>query len=162
MKNTKQIDALRPGHNHKACIQRAMKMADMLCTSSGVRLTHIRKRVLELVWSSHQPATAYDLLKRLRKEKDNAEPPTVYRALDFLLENHQVHRIESLNAFIGCNHPLEEHTSQFMICSHCQQVIELEDSQPISRAIASEASKFNFNISGQTIEITGVCSTCQR
>ena len=161
MKQPIKIRSLRPGHNHDACIQRAMVAADKLCDASGARLTDLRKRVLQLVWSSHQPATAYDLLEQLRKQKKNAEPPTVYRALEFLQEHNLVHRIESLNAFIGCNHPLRDHTSQFLICSQCNQVTELQDSVPINRAISAQATKLSFNISDQTIEIKGICGSCQ-
>ncbi|HXD37644.1 MAG TPA: transcriptional repressor, partial [Rhodanobacter sp.] len=53
----------------------------------GLRLTPLRKEVLELIASEHKPIKAYDLLALLREKHGNAAPPTVYRALDFLLEN---------------------------------------------------------------------------
>ncbi len=157
----KNTDPFRPGHNHNTCINRAVKNAIQLCEQNGLRFTEIRKRVLELVWSSHKPVVAYDLLKQLRREKDNAEPPTVYRALDFLLEHNLVHRIESLNAFIGCDHPEYSHTSQFMICSACDQVAELDDSTLISNAVSRQVSRHGFKVSDQTIEIVGLCPACQ-
>ncbi|MGI9318582.1 MAG: Fur family transcriptional regulator [bacterium] len=138
-----------------------MTTAEQLCNTRELRLTKIRKRVLELIWDGHEPATAYQLLKKLRAEKENAEPPTVYRALDFLVENNLVHRIESLNAFIGCNHPDHEHTSQFMICSNCNQVAELENPVTINHAVSKEARKIGFKVLNQTIEIMGVCAACQ-
>src|SRR3546814_13619005 len=98
-------------HDHDHCVSHALAEADSLCARQGVRLTALRKRVLELVWQSHKPLGAYDILAQLTEQDGRrAAPPTVYRALDFLLENGLVHRIASLNAFIGCNHP--EHRSE--------------------------------------------------
>ena len=101
--------ASRP-HDHSHCVTHALGEAESLCTKSGVRLTDLRRRVLELVWQSHKPLGAYDILAVLSEQDGRrAAPPTVYRALDFLLENGLVHRIASLNAFIGCNHPGHAH-----------------------------------------------------
>ncbi len=104
-----------------------MSEADALCARQGLRLTALRRRVLELVWQSHKPLGAYDILAVLSEQDGRrAAPPTVYRALDFLLENGLVHRISSLNAFIGCNHPEHAHQGQFLICRECHAAIELE------------------------------------
>ena len=93
-------------HDHSRCVAEALAEAEALCAKQGTRLTTLRKRVLELVWASHKPLGAYDILGVLSEEDGRrAAPPTVYRALDFLLENGLVHRIASLNAFIGCVHP---------------------------------------------------------
>lgn len=148
-------------HNHMVCINHAMQTAEALCSENGARFTGIRRQVLELVWSNHQPVTAYNLLKKLRQEKDNAEPPTVYRALDFLLDNGLVHKIESLNAFVGCDRPHRSHTGQFMICSSCLQVAELDEGTMISKAIDRQASVIGFKVANKTVEITGLCPSCQ-
>jgi hypothetical protein len=95
--------------------------------------------VLELVWQSHKPLGAYDILAVLSEQDGRrAAPPTVYRALDFLLENGLVHRIASLNAFIGCSHPEHAHQGQFLICRECHAAIELEQ-KSISDAIIASA-----------------------
>lgn len=154
-------DTFTPDHNHQRCIRRAVSHAIRLCEERGLRFTGLRKRVLELVWANHEPVTAYDLLKELRREKENAVPPTVYRALDFLTEIGLVHRIESLNAYIGCDHPEQEHPSQFMICNRCHQAMELPDHRSIGDAIAAKAREFGFRVSSQTVEITGICRACQ-
>jgi Fur family zinc uptake transcriptional regulator len=97
--------ASRP-HDHSHCVHSALSEADTLCAQKGLRLTALRRRVLELVWQSHKPLGAYDILAVLSEQDGRrAAPPTVYRALDFLLENGLVHRISSLNAFVGCVHP---------------------------------------------------------
>lgn len=117
--------------------------------------------MLELVWQSHKPLGAYDILGVLTEEDGRrAAPPTVYRALDFLLENGLVHRIASLNAFVGCNHPGESHQGQFLICRNCQTAIELEQSC-ISQAIVDSAKSVGFAVEGQTVEVVGLCASCQ-
>jgi len=152
--------ANRP-HDHSHCVHSALSEADTLCARMGLRLTALRRRVLELVWQSHKPLGAYDILAVLSEQDGRrAAPPTVYRALDFLLENGLVHRISSLNAFIGCNHPEHAHQGQFLICRECHVALELE--QPaISEAIVQSAAGVGFKVEGQTVEVVGLCSACQ-
>ncbi|HBS77409.1 MAG TPA: Fur family transcriptional regulator, partial [Pseudomonas sp.] len=102
-----------------------------------------------------------DILAELTAQDGRrAAPPTVYRALDFLLENGLVHRIASLNAFIGCNHPEHPHQGQFLICRNCHTAIELE--QPaISEAIDQAARSVGFQVEGQTVEVVGLCASCR-
>ena len=96
-----------------------MAAAERLCSERGLRFTPLRRRVLELVWSSHKPVGAYALLDALRNEALGSAPPTVYRALDFLIEQGFIHRIERMNAFVGCSHPGEAHRGFFLICGAC-------------------------------------------
>ena len=148
-------------HDHDHCVSSALAEADALCARAGVRLTALRRRVLELVWQSHKPLGAYDILGALTEQDGRrAAPPTVYRALDFLLENGLVHRIASLNAFIGCNHPEHPHQGQFLICRNCHTAIELEQSI-VSEAINQAAHSVNFRVEGQTVEVVGLCATCR-
>ena len=149
-------------HDHDHCVSHALAEADRLCTRQGVRLTTLRKRVLELVWQSHRPLGAYDILAVLSEQDGRrAAPPTVYRALDFLLENGLVLRIASLNAFIGCNHPAHPHQGQFLICRNCHTAIELE--QPaVAAAIDSAAGSVGFAVEGQTVEVVGLCANCRK
>jgi Fur family zinc uptake transcriptional regulator len=77
------------------------------CSERGLRLTDIRARVLGLVADAGKPIKAYDLLDKVREGEGAgaAAPPTVYRALDFLLANGFIHKLESVNAFVACHHP---------------------------------------------------------
>jgi Fur family transcriptional regulator, zinc uptake regulator len=152
--------ASRP-HDHSRCVSHALSEAEQLCARQGLRLTALRKRVLELVWASHKPLGAYDILAVLSEaDGRRAAPPTVYRALDFLLEHGLVHRIASLNAFIGCSHPEHAHQGQFLICRGCHAAIELEQAS-ISDAIVAGAAGVGFAVEGQTVEVLGLCAGCQ-
>ena len=132
-----------------------------MCAQKGLRLTALRRRVLELVWQSHKPLGAYDILAVLSEQDGRrAAPPTVYRALDFLLDNGLVHRISSLNAFVGCSHPEHPHQGQFLICRNCHAAIELEQ-KSISDAIIHSARDVGFTVETQTVEVVGLCSGCR-
>lgn len=148
-------------HDHRACVAHAMRRAEGICARRGARLTKLRRRILELIWSSHAPVGAYDLLRRLSRERDRAAPPTVYRALDFLLAHGLIHRIESLNAFVGCAGPAQPHNGQFLICGDCGATAELHDSR-VDAAIARRAGQLGFAVRRQTVEIEGLCPPCRR
>lgn len=147
------------GHDHHRCVEDALAAAELRCRRATAALTPLRRRVLELVWQSHGPVRAYDLLDRLRAERRGAAPPTVYRALDFLLEQGLIHRIESLNAYVGCSDPDRHHGGQFLICRGCGTVAELDD-QGIARAVAERARALGFGVERQTIEVMGLCPRC--
>ena len=105
-----------PTHNHDDCRTKAVLTAGRLCSERGVQLTTIRRQVLELIWGNHKAVKAYDLLDQMKPLQQSAKPATVYRALDFLLEQGLIHRVESLNAFIGCSCSESQHELLLLIC----------------------------------------------
>lgn len=147
-------------HDHASCVADAVATAEKLCRERGLRFTSIRCRVLELVWGSHKPIGAYDILEVLGKESESAAPPTVYRALDFLIEAGLVHRLDSLNAYIGCPDPAQRHAGQFLICLQCRTVTELCDHE-IEARVADKARDHGFAASRQMLEIEGLCNNCR-
>jgi Fur family zinc uptake transcriptional regulator len=151
----------RADHDHHSCVRDALKTAEQYCQDQGLRLTKLRHRVLELIWANHQPVGAYELLKQLTDEGRKAAPPTVYRALDFLMENGLVHRINSRNAYVGCSHPGPEHTAPFLICEECGQAAELSDTE-IAAVINKDTKNLGFTVEHWTLEITGTCDQCKR
>jgi Fur family zinc uptake transcriptional regulator len=151
----------KPGHNHARCTADALRKAEAVCATRKTRLTEIRREVLETVWQSHVPVGAYDILSQLNEGGGKTAPMAVYRALDFLMENGLVHRIASLNAFIGCAHMGEDHhAAQFLICRSCGITAELE-STTLNRALTQAVSERGFTIDSQIVEISGTCPHCQ-
>lgn len=146
-------------HDHQHCVEDALAAAEKLCAAKDLRFTPLRRRVLEFVWSSHKPVGAYALLDKLRNEDLGSAPPTVYRALDFLIENGLIHRIERMNAFVGCSHPGEAHRGFFLICAECGNAEELQATD-LGEAIASGAAKRGFTARDMTLEVTGICADC--
>jgi Fur family zinc uptake transcriptional regulator len=148
-------------HNHKVCVTAALGKADDYCNQQGLRLTELRRQVLQLVWNSHRPVGAYDLLAQIAQAGRKAAPPTVYRTLEFLLQHHLIHRIDSKNAYLGCNQPGHLHDAQFFICSQCGEAAELVD-RKIDNALSRDAESLGFVIEKRTIEVTGTCDACSK
>jgi Fur family zinc uptake transcriptional regulator len=152
----------KPGHNHAHCTADALRKAEAVCAARKTRLTDIRRDVLSIVWQNHVPIGAYDILARLNKDGGKTAPMAVYRALEFLMEHHLVHRLASLNAYIGCAHIGEDaHAAQFLICKACGMAAEL-DSAPLKRALTQAVAERGFSIDSQIVEISGVCPHCSR
>ena len=150
----------RRDHDHLRCVSDALAQAARLCRDRGARLTALRARVLEIVWQSHKPLGAYDMLAVLAAEGRSAAPPTVYRALEFLLEHGLVHRLSSLNAFVGCSRPGHAGSGQFLICQSCGNAAELNDGG-VERAIVRSAAAHGFDVNRHTVEVSGVCPECR-
>lgn len=146
-------------HDHKSCVKSAMKSAEAVCAERGIRLTDLRRQILELVWTRHGPIRAYDILRLMNQGDGSATPNTVYRALEFLLGAGLIHRLDSLNAFMGCANPATKHTGQFLICRKCESAAEIHDAA-IDRNLHKDAERLGFEVEAQTVEVRGLCSMC--
>jgi Fur family transcriptional regulator, zinc uptake regulator len=149
----------RAMHAHRHDAKAFVRDVARVCTDRGLRLTPIRLRVLELVAEAKIPVKAYDLLDRLRDGPGVAAPPTVYRALDFLLEHGFIHKLESIKSFVGCHHPGEAHQVPFLICDRCANAIEICDER-VATLLNAQARDRGFKPAGQTLEVHGLCANC--
>jgi Fur family zinc uptake transcriptional regulator len=150
-------------HGHHEHTHDARAFVDAVasaCELHGLRLTPLRLRVLELIAAESKPVKAYELLDRLKDEHSGAAPPTIYRALDFLLEHRFIHKLESINAFVGCHHPNEAHQVPFLICDICSNAVEICDER-VSRLLGEQARDRGFRPRAQTLEVHGVCANCR-
>lgn len=146
-------------HDHKKCVSEALGTAEQLCVVRGVQLTPIRQQVLELIWDSHKAVKAYDLLDRIKPLQNAAKPATIYRALDFLIEQGLIHRVESLNAFVGCSCSGHQHEQLLLICNNCQEVEE-RSAPEVMQALSQEIKQADFIVHSKAIEIHGICAKC--
>ncbi|WNO09216.1 Fur family transcriptional regulator [Teredinibacter sp. KSP-S5-2] len=153
---------LNAPHNHEKCIEVALNKAKAHCERSGARLTRLRKEVLKLVWQSHSPLGAYSLIKQLEQtsSRDKVGPPTVYRALDFLVEQGLVYKVRSLNAFIGVSTHNQKKVT-FLVCQECGFTEEVTNNS-IQQAINLLASQHRFSVNHQVMEILGLCAKCKK
>lgn len=160
-RKTKSLDIAFRKHDHRRCQRQLLSEARELCSARKLRLTPRRRQVLEIMLASHQPLGAYDILAELNRtgKADRIAPPIVYRALEFLMAEGLIHRIESRNAFITCVHPGHESAAQFLICRDCEQVAELETSE---QSLLAAADNLGFAVDHSVVEITGVCARCQK
>ena len=123
-----------PNHDHGRCTADGIAHAEQVCARRAQKFTPIRR-----------PA-----------------PITVYRALDFLMENGLVHRIESRNAFLACAHDHDE-TSMvaFLICDRCGSVGEIP-AAPVAQSLNAAARATGFAPKLSVVEIAGTCAHCQK
>ncbi len=135
-------------------------LAVSLCSARGVRLTKLRRQVLELLWESGRPTGAYELIAALRLRGSRpVGPPTVYRALEFLMSQGLVSKIESRNAYVPCAHPERRHDCLFFICNDCGAAAELEDLR-IERLLAENAAALGYRVTRRVVEVEGTCASC--
>lgn len=161
MPKARVISPFRGQHDHDHCQVSAIETAEAECARKGLKLTELRRQVLEIIWSSHNPIGAYDILQQLQSKGHKPAPPTAYRALDFLVSAKLVHRLESMNAFIGCPSPEASHQCQFYICQQCGHTAELH-SEAVAQAIESGAEQLGFIHNEPVIEVHGTCKACSK
>jgi Fur family zinc uptake transcriptional regulator len=140
---------------------KALAQAEAICRAHGARLTPIRRKVLEALYATHKPLGAYDLAEILGPKGRRLAPITVYRALDFLIDQGLVHRLASQNAYIASpNNHGEQDSVAFLICESCGGVDELS-SPVLSNTLSGMMNEQNFQPNAQILEITGRCSHCR-
>ncbi|MFQ5438250.1 MAG: Fur family transcriptional regulator [Paracoccaceae bacterium] len=147
-------------HDHRRCRSVGMNEARRRCLGEGLRLTPIRARVLEILLETHRALGAYDILQRLSAEGMGHQPPMVYRALDFLVGNGLVHRLERLNAFTACATTGAGHEALFLICSDCRRVAETP-LDTLANDIDAPAAALGFEVRSRMVEIVGRCPACR-
>jgi Fur family zinc uptake transcriptional regulator len=151
-----------PGHDHDRCAADALSHAERVCAGRAQKFTPIRRQVLGALLSSHRPLGAYEVIDELAKQMARPAPITVYRALDFLMENGLVHRIESRNAFLACAHDHDAASMvAFLICESCGSVGEIPATL-LAQGLNDAARQTGFSPKMSVVEITGICAHCQK
>jgi Fur family zinc uptake transcriptional regulator len=149
-----------PGHDHDQCAADAIAHAEQVCRQRGQKFTPIRRSVLNALLASHRPLGAYDVIEALALHTARPAPITVYRALDFLIANGLVHRIESRNAFMACAHNHDQSaTVAFLICERCGSVGEIPAAS-MTQALTEGARGSGFSPRMTVVEMTGTCAHC--
>lgn len=139
-----------------------IKKIQQLFTIHGIKPTPLRQDILLILFESHKPLGAYDILNKLKKKRPNAEPPTVYRVLDFLIENNIIHRVDAQNTYVCCAHWADGHVSHKTIllsCNRCTRSFEYKDKN-IFDSLSIFAKQNNLFLDDDLIKIRGFCSRC--
>lgn len=152
------------GHDHgpsrAASPEAALVLAEEYCRERGEKLTPIRRKVLELLLTSGRATKAYSLLDDMRQIHPGSAPPTVYRALDFLLSAGLVHRIESINAFTVCHDLTQCQHGILVVCQQCGNVTELHQPK-LRQALVAQIEDAGYRLASEEIELKGLCAACQ-
>ncbi|MEQ3723250.1 transcriptional repressor [Alcanivorax sp.] len=144
---------------------RILASAEQFCREQGVRMTPQRKQVMSLLLAQPGPQSAYQLLDQFKSRyQSNAQPPTIYRALDFLIQQGLAHRLSSTNQYLACGHITCHHGHKgtvFLLCGDCGGVQET----PLADAVVSELEQtldtLGFHIQQEPLlEVHGRCAQC--
>jgi Fur family zinc uptake transcriptional regulator len=147
-------------HDHAHCAGDTLRQAEEIAAERGARLTPVRRRTLEILLAEHRAMGAYEVLDRLAEDGFGRQPPVVYRALDFLVEQGFAHRIRRLNAFTACAQPGAAHEAAFLICGSCDALAEAPGA-PVRAALEAAAAELGFLVERTSIEAVGLCPACR-
>lgn len=141
-------------------VQASLRLAAQRCIARGGRLTPQRAEVLALLLERRHATSAYDLLDALSNRlKRRVSPPTIYRALEFLVHIGLVAKVESQNAFVACRHIEHPHDHLLLLCRACNQAREIHE-PAIEKALGDAARRTGFVAENRVIEIQGLCQSC--
>ena len=128
--------------------------------SERLVFTEIRQKIFEIIIKYKKPIKAYEILDVFTEVTGKrAHPPTIYRAIDFLIENGFIHKLNSINSYVGCFHPKVHKECYFLICKICNIYQECCDKN-LTDNIFKTANKRDFIVSNTTLEIEGHCHGC--
>ncbi len=136
------------------------KLAESRCAAASERLTPARLAAYAELLASKRPVSAYQLIALLEERQHRKIAPlTVYRHLDFLMRVGLVHRLESTQSYLPCEHPDHAHESQYLLCSSCGRADEVE-SKPLESLLRKTADQRGFHPESSVVEIRGLCGDC--
>lgn len=154
-------------HNHRQCIAKCLQNADNITLQAGKKLTPQRLQVLQILLNDHRAMGAYDILDLMQRQplgtQSKPQPPTVYRALEFLLELGLIHKVESQNSYYACtiDKPANgQHMAQAFICNLCG-IVEEKAVLSGAQGLFKKADGFGFKIDKVIMECRGTCAVCQ-
>ena len=110
-----------------------------------------------------QPLGAYAIIQKLSESQNRiVAPPTVYRTLDFLVDNGFVVKIESRQAYVACDHLGHDHDHHGIVfsCVKCGRTLEI-DSRAVDSEMAAIAERLKFKVERKVFEVDGTCAECR-
>ncbi len=129
------------------------------CQSQGIKLTPLRKKVIEILNACDSPISAYALLEQLKQCHPTANIMSVYRILNFLEAHQLVHKIDNTNHYTLCCHPSSQ-ICQLLVCQQCHQKFEIHTPE-IDTLLQQIASEHHFQLMSNKIVLSGYCHHCQ-
>ena len=146
-------------------VKQVLQQAEKNCHDQGARLTPKRRYVLELLLSAEYPLSAYEIASLYQQQTEKKIPAmSVYRMLDFLIEQGLVHKLSSTNKYIACSHIACDHdhqTPQFLICDQCHDVQEIGIDTRLITALKESIAAKQFQLKSPQLELHGLCEACR-
>ena len=130
---------------------------------AGLQMTALRRNIASIFAEADQPLGAYAIIQKLSEAQNRiVAPPTVYRTLDFLVDNGFVVKIESRQAYVACDHVGHNHDHHGIVfsCGRCGRTVEI-DSHPVDKEVAAIAETLKFKVERKVFEVDGACADCR-
>lgn len=140
-----------------------ISQVEAACRGRGLQMTALRREIVGIFAQAQQPLGAYAIIQKLSEAQNRVvAPPTVYRTLDFLVENGFVVKIESRQAYVACDHVGHDHDHHGIVfsCGKCGRTIEVE-SASVESGLAALAEKLQFKSERTIVEVEGLCAACR-
>ncbi len=157
-----QENDLSAERSHK--VERIIEHAEQHCKAHGSRLTVKRKQILSDLIRSEKALSAYDLIELYAKEVGSSIPAmSMYRILQFLEDEHLIHKLNLANKYVACAHISCDHSHsvpQFLICGECNKVEEISIPKPTIDALEETVESRGFHLISPQLEMSCVCNDC--
>jgi len=141
------------------------KTAIEISKDKGINLTNKRRKIFDIVIKSAKPISAYDIVSEFQETYDEQIPVmSVYRILNFLIDNGLVHKLDSINQYIVCEHLDCEHehlNTQFLICNDCNSTEEIMIRDELHQQLTNDIDQTGFKLKELKFELHGICANCQ-
>jgi len=141
------------------------KTAIEISKDKGINLTNKRRKIFDIVIKSAKPISAYDIVSEFQETYDEQIPVmSVYRILNFLIDNGLVHKLDSINQYIVCKHLDCEHehlNTQFLICNDCNSTEEIMIRDELHQQLTNDIDQTGFKLKELKFELHGICANCQ-
>ena len=145
-------------------VKQIIDHAEQHCKSHGSRLTNKRKQVLSGLLQSEKALSAYELIEICKTEFGETLPAmSMYRILDFLQDEHLVHKLNLANKYVACAHIPCDHdhaVPQFLICGQCQKVKEISISKSTIMKLQKNVEDAGFYLVSPQLEMNCICENC--
>ena len=145
-------------------VQKIIDHAERHCKAHGSRLTSKRKQVLSCLLQSEKAMSAYELVDFCKVEFGETIPAmSVYRILNFLQDEHLVHKLNLANKYVACAHITRDHAhavTQFLICGQCQKVKEISIDKSTIAELQKSVEQAGFQLISPQLEMNCICEAC--
>jgi Fur family zinc uptake transcriptional regulator len=132
-----------------------------LCARTGLRLTSVRRRVLEIFAEETSPINL-DAVAHAEALRGRCAATTVYRTLVLFCDAGLIRQVNlrSKSRFFVLNVPGEAH--DHLLCRRCGASVCLPHSNALATLLRELAAAHGYSDVAHEVELCGLCPACQK
>lgn len=128
----------------------------------GERITGVRKAIVEILSTGHNPLSVPELLASLKKKKLIVNKTTVYRQLELLLFHKVVREVRFQDRRVRYELSLGEDHHHHLVCIKCHKTDDISFDEDLERQEKTILAKKKFKVLNHSLEFYGLCANCQK